>query len=60
MNNREVNFWFWLVRRLPNKLLYFAFMQVMAYATTGKYGTTIVPELTGMDAAKRFMDDHGI
>lgn len=60
MSVRETNFWFWLVRRLPKRIVYFCFMHVMAHSTTGKYGDTIVPELTGMDAAKRYGDDFGI
>ena len=60
MNIQEVNFWYWLVGLLPKKLIYFCFMHVMAYATTGKYGQTVVPELSGMDAAKRYMDDKGL
>ena len=57
MSIREVNFWYWVVSLLPKKLWYFCFMKVMAYATTGKYGDTVVPDLTGMDAIKRFGDD---
>ena len=60
MNVKETNFWFWLVKLLPNKLVYFCFMHVMAYSTTGKYSSTIVPELSGMDAIKRYGDDKGI
>ena len=56
----ELNFWYWLVKKLPKKIIYFCFMHVMAYATTGKYSSTIVPELTGMDAIKRYGDDKGI
>ena len=54
---REVNFWYWLVSILPKSLVYFSFMHVMAHATTGKYGNTIVPELTGMDAIDRYGED---
>ncbi len=57
MSNREVSFWYWIVRRLPKRLVYFCFMHVMAYCTTRKYGDTVVPELTGMDAIKRYGDD---
>jgi hypothetical protein len=60
MKVREVNFWYWLVARLPRKLVYFCFMHVMAYATTGKYGETVVPELTSMDAIKRYGDDFEV
>ena len=60
MRNRsvkEVKFWFWLVRKLPKSVVNFCFMHVMAHSTTGKYSGTIVPELTGMDAVKRYLDD---
>ena len=60
MRNRsvkEVKFWFWLVRKLPKSVVYFCFMHVMAHSTEGKYSGTIVPELTGMDAVKRYLDD---
>ncbi len=60
MSNREVSFWYWLVKKLPSKALYFAYMHVFAYATTGKYGDTVVSELTGMDAVKRFGNDFKI
>jgi len=60
MKIREINFWYWLVKKLPAKLIYYCFIHVMAYSTTGKYGNTIVPELSGMEAVKRFGDDKGI
>ena len=57
----ELDFWFWLVKYfVPNKVKYFCFMHIMAYSTTGKYGDTVTPELTGMDAIKRYGDDKGI
>ena len=58
MGDKEVKFWYFLVDLLPKKIVYFCFMKVMAYSTTGKYGATIVPELSGMDAVKRYGDDH--
>jgi len=60
MGSNEVSFWYWLVGKLPVKLVYFCFMHVVAYSTTGKYGDTIVPELPAMDAIKRYGDDKGI
>ena len=63
MSNRTVTtvkLWYWLVERLPKTLVYFCFMHVMAHSTTGKYGNTVAPELTGMDAIKRYGDDNGI
>jgi hypothetical protein len=32
----------------------------MAYSTTGKYGSTIMPELSGMDAIDRYSKDKKI
>jgi hypothetical protein len=45
-------FMFWLAWKMPKSLVYFCAIRVGAHATTGKYGNTIVPELTMMDAIK--------
>jgi hypothetical protein len=37
MSTREVNFWCWVVDRLPKKLVYFCVMKVWSYATTQVY-----------------------
>ena len=47
-------------RIIPRKIVYYCAINLMAYATTGKYSGTVVPELSGMDAVKRFGDDHNI
>ena len=60
MSVNTVKVWYWLVDQLPKKLIYFCFMHVMAYSTTGKYGNTIATELTSMDAIKRYGDDNNI
>ncbi len=60
MKSNEMDFWYWLVKLLPIKLVYFCFMHVMAYSTTGEYSNTVVPELTGMDAIKRYGNDKGV
>lgn len=57
MKRWEINFWYWLVSKLPKKIVYFSFMHVMAYSTTGKYSSTIAPDLTGMEAIKRYRND---
>ena len=36
------------------RIVMWAAFRVIAYATQGKYGMTIVPELTAMDAMKRW------
>ena len=50
-------FWRWLADRLPRQLVYFAAIRLGAAATTGQYKTTVVPELTFMDAIERWDDD---
>ena len=52
----SVNFWYWVVQRLPKRLVYFCALWVMAKATTGEYSNTSVVELTGLDAIKRYED----
>ena len=59
LSTREINFLFWIVKYLiPKRVIYFSFMHVMVYSTTGKYGNTIVPELSGMDAIDRYGKDN--
>lgn len=60
MGRREVLFYHWLARRLPRKIVYFCGMNIMCHATSGKYENTVVPELTGMDALRRFEKDYNI
>ena len=40
--------------RLPRRLVYWAALRLMAHATQGRYGNTVVPELTAMDALERW------
>lgn len=44
----------WFAWRLPKWLVKWAAVRLMAHATTGEYGSTVVPELTAMDALKRW------
>lgn len=46
--------WRWLAWRLPQGLVYWATIRLIARATTGRYGTTVVPDLTAMDALGRW------
>ncbi|MHA2066378.1 MAG: hypothetical protein ACXABY_18560 [Candidatus Thorarchaeota archaeon] len=48
----------WLARKLPKNLVYWCAIRVGAYATTGEYRNEIVPEVTMMDALKRW-DERG-
>ena len=47
-------FWQWLAWLLPERLVYWCTLRLGAFATTGKYGDTVVPELTFMDAVGRW------
>jgi len=49
-----------LIKIMPKKLQYLTAMSVIAYATSGKYSSTIVPELSAMDTVRRFERDHKI
>lgn len=51
-------FYMGLAQRLPKRLVYFAALRLMIHATSGKYGDTEVPALTGMDALARWTKDH--
>jgi hypothetical protein len=39
---------------LPRRLVRWCFYRVLAHATTGEWGATVVPDLAAMDAAARW------
>jgi len=47
-------FWLWLAFRLPKPLVYWCSLRLIAFATQGRYGSTVVPELRAMDALARW------
>ena len=51
---KSEKFWLWFVWLLPKNLIMWATIRLLSHATTGKYGDTIVPELTAMEALKRW------
>ena len=57
---RKENFYFWLARHLPKRIVYHCTIQAMCHATMGPYSDQIVPELYAMDVLKRYGDDHGL
>lgn len=57
---KENILYYWLIKRMPKKLQYLTAIDLVAKSTGGKHGSTIVPELTAMDAIKRFAQDCGI
>ena len=44
----------WVAYRLPNWLVKWAAVRLIAHATTGEYSATVVPKLTAMDALQRW------
>ena len=44
----------WLAWHLPRYLVMWCYVRVVAHATTGSFSSTIVPELSAMDALKRW------
>ena len=53
MYDRFCRFVAWL---MPPRIVMWCAIRIMAYATQGKYGNQNVPELTAMDALKRWED----
>lgn len=43
---------------LPRSIVMWAYIRVVLHATNGKWGNTIVPEITAMDALKRWDEDN--
>lgn len=46
-----------IVWRLPRRIVYWAYIRVAANAATGQYSNTVVPEITMMEALKRWDED---
>ena len=44
----------WLLWQLLWKICYFAMIRIAAYATQGQWSTTVIPDLTVMDALPRW------
>ena len=49
-----------IAKLLPKTIIAACAMQVLAEATSGKYGSTLVSELSAMDAIKRYDKEHNI
>lgn len=41
---------------MPRRLVYWCAIRLMANATTGEHSSQVVPDLTAMDALKRWAD----
>jgi len=59
MTKKEKLQW-WVVKKLPKKIVYLCAIDVGAYATSGKYSSEVVPDLKFFDAIERFEKGHRI
>lgn len=48
--------WMKIAWAVPSTLVMWATVRLIAHATQGKYGSTVVPELSAVDALKRWND----
>jgi hypothetical protein len=46
--------------RLPRLIVYWCAIRLMAHATQGQYSDQVVPELTAVDALRRWQDKSGV
>jgi hypothetical protein len=47
-----------LSQHLPDKLVYFCAIRLVAYSVSGKYSGTEIPELTWSEAVSRYSRDR--
>lgn len=43
-----------IAKRLPRRVVYFALIRAWAFATTGRYGTTIATHITADEVVRRW------
>ena len=60
INRKVEHITIWIAHRLPKKLKMRVYFDVLAHATTGKYGKTVVTDITAMNAADRYMKDNNL
>ena len=58
LRRKKENAIIWIARRLPKQLKMRVYFDILAHATTGKYGKTIVTEITAMEAIDRYCEDN--
>ena len=54
MSVRMVKLHYWFIDRLPRWIVYWCGMRLWVAGTTGKYDTTVAPELTLDEAIRRW------
>ncbi len=47
---------FWIASKLPRSVIYWCAIRLILHATTGDYRNQIIPDLTAMDALKRWRE----
>ena len=46
--------WLWIAHKLPRGLVKWAAVRLMVNATVGEYSNQVVPDLTALDALRRW------
>jgi len=54
LNKRKEKFMIWVAWKMPRWLVLWCSVRLIANATQGEYSNQVVPELTAMDALKRW------
>jgi hypothetical protein len=54
MKEWKTSFWRWCANRLPKEIVSFAFIRVIAFASSGEWSGEIVPDIAGMTALDRW------
>ena len=57
MKNIRERLCMWIAWHLPKDIVGWCFSRVVGVATTGKYSSQVVPELTAADALKRWLEE---
>lgn len=58
LRRKKENAIIWLACKLPKQLKMRVYFDILAHATTGKYGKTNVPDITAMEAIDRYCKDN--
>ncbi len=60
MPERSNRLAYWIARHLPDRVVYWAVIRAWTHATTGPYGSTVVPDVTASLIVNRWGRDHGM
>jgi hypothetical protein len=60
MNRFTIDMWYYIVRLLPKRAVYFSYIYVLSHSTTGKYENEDTDEfnITAINALERWYNDY--